>query len=130
MRLQDYPNGTIIKIGDRQFEKITPSIFWREIHEVPGNCVSRPFASLESMEEDHGTKHVVVRQSESAPISEPRANSRYPARLSPMESYMVVKLAVEANCNPANCKLPTLDMTPAEKRAGNALVKNGLRRTS
>lgn len=60
MRFQDYPDGTIIQIGDRKFEKVQPSTFWREIHDVPGNCVSRPSASLAGIEERSGVKHVVI----------------------------------------------------------------------
>lgn len=49
-----------MKIGERKFEKVNPSTFWREIHHVPGNCVSRPSYSLERMEESLGVKHEVV----------------------------------------------------------------------
>jgi hypothetical protein len=60
MQLQDYPNGTIVKIGERKFEKVNPSTFWREIADLPGNCVSRPSYSLERMEENLGVKHEVI----------------------------------------------------------------------
>jgi hypothetical protein len=60
MNLKDYPTGTIIKIGDRRFEKVQPTTFWREIHDVPGNCVTRPSVSLEGIEQREGVKHVVI----------------------------------------------------------------------
>lgn len=60
MRLQDYPQGTRIEIGERKFVRESNGTFWREIHHIPGYCVSRPSVSLEWIEELTGTKHVVI----------------------------------------------------------------------
>lgn len=60
MRLKDYTPGTRIKIGDRFFRRTTTGTFWREEHELSGNCVSRPSVSLESIERAAGEKHVVL----------------------------------------------------------------------
>ncbi|KVK87631.1 hypothetical protein WJ53_22520 [Burkholderia ubonensis] len=60
MRLQDYSPGTRVQIGDRVFHKTTTGTFWREEHDVPGDCVSRPSVSLENIERAVGNKHVVL----------------------------------------------------------------------
>ncbi|MBB4517240.1 hypothetical protein GGD68_006043 [Paraburkholderia fungorum] len=60
MRLKDYTPGTRIKIGDRFFRRTNTGTFWREEHELPGNCVSRPSVSLENIEQAAGEKHVVL----------------------------------------------------------------------
>ncbi|CAB3754197.1 hypothetical protein [Paraburkholderia humisilvae] len=60
MRLQDYSPETLVQIGDRVFRKTTTGSFWREEHELPGNCVSRPSVSLENIEQTAGMKHVVL----------------------------------------------------------------------
>lgn len=60
MQLKDYPTGTLVEIDGRKFEKTTPGTFWREVHSIPGNCVSRPSVSLEVIEDCAGVKHVVV----------------------------------------------------------------------
>lgn len=61
MKLIDYPTGTRVRIGDRLFVRLSMSSFWREEHQVPGNCVSRPSSSLESIERLSRTKHRVVK---------------------------------------------------------------------
>lgn len=58
--LADYPLGTVIGIGDRRFERVTPGTFWREQHAIPGNCVSRPSTSITNIEHSAGVAHVVL----------------------------------------------------------------------
>ena len=60
MKLCDYPVNTRVQIGDRVFKKTPTGSFWREEHDVPGNCVSRPSVSLESIEQTTATTHVVI----------------------------------------------------------------------
>jgi hypothetical protein len=60
MSLCEYPVGTKIKIADRVFERTKTGSFWPEVHEVPGNCVSRPSVSVEGIEERLGVTHVVL----------------------------------------------------------------------
>ncbi len=60
MRLQDYAPGTRVQISDRVFRRTTTGTFWREEHEIPGNCVCRPSVSLENIEQAAGEKHVVL----------------------------------------------------------------------
>ncbi len=59
LNLRDYPTDTKISLGGRVFRKVTPGSFWREEHAIPGNCVSRPSASLENVEQSLGP-HVVI----------------------------------------------------------------------
>lgn len=58
--LHNYPTDTMVRIGDRVFRKVTPGSFWREVASLPGNCVSRPATSLQSLEEKLGQAHVVT----------------------------------------------------------------------
>jgi len=60
MALKDYPEGTRIKIGDRTFIRTATSTCWREEHSIPGNCTTRPSASLEHIERLVGVQHVVI----------------------------------------------------------------------
>ncbi len=60
MNLSDYPEGTRVRIGQRVFSKTNTRSFWREEHCTPGNCVSRPSVSLESIEQSCGEKHVLI----------------------------------------------------------------------
>ncbi len=60
MKLSQYPVDTRIRIGDRLFKRTPTGSFWREEHDVPGNCVPRPSVSLESIEQTAGTEHVVI----------------------------------------------------------------------
>lgn len=60
MKLCDYPVNTRVQIGLRVFKRTPTGSFWREEHSVPGNCVSRPSVSLESIEQMTGTQHVVI----------------------------------------------------------------------
>ena len=60
MLLENYPEGTRIRIGPREFQKTTTSSFWKEVHQIPGNCVRRPSASLKCIEETTGRSHVVI----------------------------------------------------------------------
>lgn len=60
MALKDYPEGTRIKIGDRTFIRTATSTCWREEHSIPGNCTTRPSASLENIERLTGLQHVVI----------------------------------------------------------------------
>ncbi|HDR9761505.1 hypothetical protein KDX16_15580 [Burkholderia vietnamiensis] len=60
MRLQDYAPGTRAQISDRVFRRTTTGTFWREEHQIPGNCVNRPSVSLENIEQAAGVKHVVL----------------------------------------------------------------------
>lgn len=60
MALKDYPEGTRIKIGDRTFIRTATSTCWREEHHIPGNCTTRPSASLEHIERIAGLQHVVI----------------------------------------------------------------------
>lgn len=64
MRLADYPVGTRVQIGARSFKKISTGSFWREDNAVPGNCVARPAASLEALEQRAGP-HCVLALEES-----------------------------------------------------------------
>jgi hypothetical protein len=58
--LKDYPAGTRISIGERFFVRANYSTFWTEEHEIPGNCNSRPSASLQNLEISLNTRHIVV----------------------------------------------------------------------
>lgn len=58
--LQTYPTNTRVRIGDRIFHKEATSSFWREVSPVPGNCVSRPAASLLALEQQSNAPHVVI----------------------------------------------------------------------
>ena len=58
--LDTYPVGTRIRIGSRRFTKTPAGSFWREEHHVPGNCVTRPAASLRSIEDAEGHAHIVI----------------------------------------------------------------------
>ena len=60
MSLQNYSAGTRVRIGDRIFRRTTTGTFWREEHQIPGNCVSRQSISLEIIERAAGVKHVVL----------------------------------------------------------------------
>ncbi len=62
MRLQDYPVGTRVQIGNRVFRRTATGTFWREEHQIRGNCVSRPSASLANIEQAAGVKHVVIEE--------------------------------------------------------------------
>ncbi len=65
MDLRQYPAGTKIRIGTRIFCRVSTGSFWREEHDVPGNCVSRPSCSLENIEQSSGMTHVVLATAES-----------------------------------------------------------------
>lgn len=58
--LSRHPEGARIQIGDRFFERLGYGSFWREEHEIHGNCVSRPSASLAVLEQQLGVKHRVL----------------------------------------------------------------------
>jgi hypothetical protein len=60
MALKHYSEGTRIKIGDRTFIRTATSTCWREEHPIPGNCITRPSASLEHIERMTGLQHVVI----------------------------------------------------------------------
>lgn len=60
MKLCQYPVDTRVRIGDRVFKKTPTGSFWREEHDVPGNCVSRPSVSLETIEHTTGAEHFVM----------------------------------------------------------------------
>ncbi len=61
MRLKDYPQGTKIRIGQREFERKANGSFWIEESKIPGDRVSRPSCSLEWMEQDLGHHTVISR---------------------------------------------------------------------
>lgn len=56
----EYKPGTRIEICGRVFVRTSTGSFWREEHEVPGNRVSRPSASLEALESVTGSRHAVL----------------------------------------------------------------------
>ncbi|MDT8925242.1 hypothetical protein RBE51_20830 [Pseudomonas taiwanensis] len=60
LELKDHPVGTRIQIGDRFFERLHYGTFWKEIHSIPGNCCSRPSASLRQIELALKTTHIVL----------------------------------------------------------------------
>ncbi len=63
-KLESYPTGTWISIGERVFRKIRNGTFWREEHATIGNRVSRPSSSLAWIEEESGASHVVFHKTE------------------------------------------------------------------
>lgn len=58
--LNSYPDGTRVRIGSRTFVKVAPGSFWREEDRVPGNCVTRPAVSLETIKQQTGQGHVII----------------------------------------------------------------------
>lgn len=58
--LKNYKPCTRVEIDGRVFMRTTTGSFWREESEVPGNRVSRPSASLETLEHTCGKRHVVL----------------------------------------------------------------------
>lgn len=65
MEFRQYPAGTKIRIGTRIFRRVSTGSFWREEHDVPGNCVSRPSCSLQNIEQSSGMTHEVLTAAES-----------------------------------------------------------------
>ncbi|MDO5947159.1 hypothetical protein [Burkholderia cepacia] len=51
-----------MQIGNRVFRRTATGTFWREEHQIRGNCVSRPSASLANIEQAAGVKHVVIEE--------------------------------------------------------------------
>ena len=60
LELKDHPVGTRIQIGDRFFVRLHHGTFWKEDHPIPGNCCTRPSASLRQIEISLQTTHVVL----------------------------------------------------------------------
>lgn len=60
IELKDYKPGTRVEIDGRVFVRTTTGSFWREEHEVLGNCVSRPSASIEALEHTRGVRYIVL----------------------------------------------------------------------
>lgn len=65
-QLKDYPPGTRIRIGHREFTRKAHGSFWIEESEIPGDRVSRPSCSLEWIESELG-QHVVIAQRKDLP---------------------------------------------------------------
>jgi hypothetical protein len=61
-RLVNYPAGTWIMIGERKFYRLALGTFWREDHEIRGNCVSRPSVSIRNIELMSGHRHKIIRR--------------------------------------------------------------------
>lgn len=57
---EEYPAGTRVQIGARIFERKSHGTFWQEEHELPGNRISRPSASLRSLEVMMEIQHVLL----------------------------------------------------------------------
>ncbi|MBO1801869.1 hypothetical protein, partial [Burkholderia contaminans] len=51
------------RLIDQRF--LSTGSFWREEHDVPGNCVSRPSCSLQNIEQSSGMTHEVLTAAES-----------------------------------------------------------------
>lgn len=61
-RLVNYPAGTWIEIGERKFYRLALGTFWREDHEIMGNCTSRPSTSIRNIELMSGHRHKIIRR--------------------------------------------------------------------
>lgn len=61
-RLIDYPAGTWIEIGERQFYRLALGTFWREVPPDNGVGVSRPSVSIRNIEKFSNQRHKILRK--------------------------------------------------------------------